>query len=148
MHVFLAHNSEWRAKIRKEVDTAIVKHRTGPNQSRIEVLDSLSVDTWESEFPLIDLCLREGIRIAMPGAAFRKNSSDKDTPIGSTGMVIPKGSYATYIFDDAHQNPGLYPDPDTWDPSRFLEGRSGEKKTHHGYLGWGAGRHPCSKLTN
>lgn len=36
----------------------------------------------------------------------------------------------------------MYPEPEKWDPSRYEE-KAEDKKRTMGYVGWGAGRHPC-----
>ncbi|OAA56523.1 Cytochrome P450 [Niveomyces insectorum RCEF 264] len=82
MLVYLACDPYWYGRIRNEVDEAVHRHRSLPSQSAADVLGSLTVDDWETEFPLIDLCLRECIRVQMVGTAFRKNISNKDVPIG------------------------------------------------------------------
>lgn len=61
----------------------------------MDILGRLTLEQWETEFPLIGLCLRDTIRfISIPGVSMRKNMSGKDIEIGDTGEVIPKGAYA------------------------------------------------------
>jgi len=36
-------------------------------------------------------------------------------------------------------NPDIYSDPETFDPSRYEEGREEDKKETFGFLGWGVG---------
>ncbi|CAI6100637.1 unnamed protein product [Clonostachys chloroleuca] len=138
-----ADNPEWKAKVQAEVDGVIAKYRSTPEQSPAMVLSSLTVEQWESEFPLIDLSLRESIRVGMPGAGLRKNVGPRDIPIGNTGEVIPKGSYAIYLFNDVHKNPDIYTESHKFDPTRYFHDRAEDKKMNHTYLGWGSGRHPC-----
>ncbi|KAI1269552.1 cytochrome P450 6A1 [Xylariaceae sp. FL1019] len=142
LQVFLTQNPEWMAKLRGEVEEAVTRHRTSPSQSRADVLGTLSIEEWESEFPLIDLALRETIRFSLPGTSFRKNVSGRDVPIGDTGEVVPNGAFAAYLVDDI-QFGEWYTDPAKWDPSRFFDERAEDRKVHHGYMGWGVGRHPC-----
>lgn len=143
VQVHLARNPEWLARVRDEVDAAVARHRLEESQTPADVLSKLTVDDWESEFPLIDLCLRESIRMTLPGTAFRKNTSGRDIPVGNTGEVIPAGAFAAYWPDEVHMDESLYPDPLRFDPGRYFENRAEDKKVQHGYLGWGAGRHPC-----
>lgn len=103
---------------------------------------ALSMDAWENEFPLIDACLRDTIRLQMPGTAFRKNISGKEIAL-STGEVIPKNAYVTYLVGDVHQDPAIYPEPLKWDPLRYSPARAEDKKVHHAALMWGVSRHPC-----
>lgn len=91
---FLAENPEWLAAVRSEVKTAVERHRTGPAQEPADVLAGLSLEDWEAEFPLIDMCFRETIRLVMTGCAFRKNNSGRDVEIGASGEVIPNGAFA------------------------------------------------------
>lgn len=141
--MYLASSPEWYQKLQQEVDGVVEKHRTSPDQSPTDILATLSVDEWESEFPLVDLGLRETIRIQLIGAACRKNVSDRDVPIGKTGEVVPRGGFVTYLVDDIHMNPEFYPDPERWDPGRYLPGRAEDKKEPYIYMGWGLARHPC-----
>lgn len=49
-----------------------------------------------------------------------------------------------YHVDDLHFNPEYYPEPERWDPGRYLpehEGRSPPLP----FVGWGTGRHPCGE---
>lgn len=52
-------------------------------------------------------------------------------------------TYQAYHLADIHNDPSIYRDPDKWDPSRYLPERAEDRKVPYGYLGWGAGRHPC-----
>ncbi|KAI0484356.1 cytochrome P450 6A1 [Xylariaceae sp. FL0804] len=143
LQCFLAASPEWLTRVRAEVDGAIERHRAGPEQSRADVLGTLTMEHWEAEFPLVDLCLRESIRLVMPGAAFRKNTTGRDLPIGATGEVIPAGAFAAYMVDDVMLDPDVYAEPMKFDPGRYLEDRAEDRKVPHAYVGWGAGRHPC-----
>ncbi|KAG7286276.1 hypothetical protein NEMBOFW57_008584 [Staphylotrichum longicolle] len=125
--VLLASNPTWQARCRTELNHALSKHRTRPAQSATDVLDSLTLEDWESSFPVLDACLRETMRVAMPGAVFRQNTSGGDIPLGTTGEVVPDGSFATFLVDDVHMDPEYYPDPERFDPGRFLERGRGKK---------------------
>ncbi|KAJ0108112.1 hypothetical protein J7T55_007231 [Diaporthe amygdali] len=140
---YLATNPEWYGRVQAEVDAAIKKHRTSPSQTPAEVLATLSLEDWESEFPMIDLSLRECIRFQLVGTAFRKNISGRDVPIGKSGEVVPRDGFAIYLLDEIHFNPAVYTNPNEWDPSRYLPERAEDKKEPLSYLGWGVGRHPC-----
>ena len=140
---YLAHDRCWLTKVREEVEAAANKYNTDTEISLTEKLDNLSVDAWDSEFPLLDLCLRETIRMNSTGAAFRKNTSGHEIPIGSTKEVISPGAYAVYPFFDVHMDSSIYTDPKKWDPSRYFPERAEDKKSPHAFIGWGAARHPC-----
>jgi len=131
-------------RLRNEVDEVIAKRRRTATQSRADVLDTLTVEDWESAFPVADLCLRECIRFALPGAAFRKNVTGHDIKIDGQ-QAIPDGAFVTYLMDDVHFNEGIYSNPWTFDPGCFLDDRAEDRRGPHQYLGWGSGRHPCCK---
>ena len=83
--------------MRAEVEAAVAKHRHSPDQGPEDVLRALTLDAWEVDFPLVELCLREAVRLGTTGTAFRKNISGHDVPIGKTGEIIPKDSYVVGI---------------------------------------------------
>ncbi|KAM7190412.1 Cytochrome P450 [Rhypophila sp. PSN 637] len=150
--VFLAHSPEWQAKCRAEVDDVVVRHGGKKNPATPQdILDSLSLQELETEFPVLIATFREAIRLAMPGAMFRKNTSGKPVRIGGDETkievnVIPDGAYAAFHLDSVHMNPELYPDPMRFNPGRYLddhEQKEQKQEQPHTYLGWGAGRHPC-----
>ena len=60
----------------------------------MDIFHRLTLEQWETEFNLIDLGLRDSIRLALAGSFFRKNTSGKDIKIDSAGEVIPKDHYA------------------------------------------------------
>ncbi|KAM5455774.1 putative sterol 14alpha-demethylase [Microsporum audouinii] len=140
--VYLASNSYWLRLVRNEIDSVLSKYRSC-NETTEQTLGRLNLEAWESEFPTIDLCLRECIRLHVSGSAFRRNKSNMDVPIGNTGEAVPRDAYVFYLFDEVHLNPDIYPDPDSWDPGRYLTDASKDKEVPLSYLGWGNGRHPC-----
>lgn len=121
----------------------VEKYRQSPEQTAAEVLSTLSLNEWEASFPMIDMCQRETIRHHMTGTAFRKNVGN-DLPIGKTGEVIPAGSFAVYHLDDMHFNKEYYPEPEKWNPGRFIPEYEGTAPPLP-YVGWGTGRHPCGE---
>lgn len=82
------------SKCRDEVDAAVAKHRLHENESAVAVLSRLELADWEAEFPNIDLCLRDSIRLNLIGVAMRKNMAGKDIKVGETGVVLPKDTFA------------------------------------------------------
>ena len=85
----LAMNRKWKQKVLDEIAEIVKKYRASEKQSATDVLSSIDIDAWENEFPMIDLALRETIRLGIPGTSFRKNISGRDVPLGSSGEVIP-----------------------------------------------------------
>lgn len=140
---FMATEKTWYTEVQKEVDGVIARHRLSEEETAEQILGRLDMETWEAEFPMIDLGLKETIRHTITGCGFRYNGSGKDVAIGGSGEVVPNDAYAVYHFDTTHMDPGFFPEPLRWDPGRYLPGREEDKKDPHAFIGWGAGRHPC-----
>ncbi|KAG8412481.1 hypothetical protein J3459_015945 [Metarhizium acridum] len=143
--LFLGRHEEWKRRCRQEIDQVLAKHRESTVQTPNDILKSLSLQEWESCFPVVGICLRETLRLQLPGTMFRRNASGIDVPIGSSGEVIPNGAYAAYAVADVHLNPELYPEPHEFNPGRYLDSPKTHPEEAHSYLGWGSGRHVCGK---
>ncbi|KAF2732634.1 cytochrome P450 6A1 [Polyplosphaeria fusca] len=139
---YLATSPDWLGKCRDEIRTTAAKYATNPNAPLRHQLDDVPLEAWESEFPVVDMCLRDSIRLNLLGTAFRKNVSGRDIEIGD-GKVIPPETFVTYALADVHHDPNVYPNPDRWDPSRYMAEKAEDKKKQYGFLGWGVARHPC-----
>lgn len=142
---FLAGAPEWQEKCRKEVDVVVSKYRKSPKQSPNNILATVPLQAWESDFPVIYSCLQETLRIISTGTLCRKNVSGCDIPIGNSGVVVPDGSYAIYLSDNMHMDPRLYHNPLEFEPARFPNPVGLEDKEPHAFLGWGSGCHLCRK---
>ena len=55
------------------------------------------------------------------------------------GKVIPRGWLVRICLWESHRDPDVFPDPDAFDPDRFL----GRTYTRREFLPFGAGRHAC-----
>lgn len=131
-------------RVRDEVSSVADRYCRTEGVPLKDRLMEVPIEAWEGEFPIVDMCLKDSIRLQMTGAAFRKNMSGADIPLNKAGTeVIPSGAYVTYAAGDAHLNPDIYPDPEEWDPSRYMPDRAEDKKHAYGWFGWGLGRHPC-----
>lgn len=137
--VYLSQSPEWQAKAREEVASIAAKYDPDDSKPLADRLSSLPAEAWETEFKVLELCLRDSIRIQLAGAAFRKNISGKDLNIGDA--IVPDGSCVAYHTGDIHLNEDVYPDPLRWDPGRYLRGE--DKQKPYAYIGWGVARHPC-----
>lgn len=143
--MYLARDARWSATVEEEIRTVAAKHSRSDDPTRkslVEQLMEIPLEAWEHEFPMMDLCFRETLRLQTVGTIIRKNSSGHDIPIGNE--IIPNGSYATYHICDAHLNPDIYADPEKWDPSRYLPERAEDKKVPDAFLSLGLGRHACA----
>jgi len=129
--VYLASKPYWLDRVREEVVSVADRYCPDDSVPLKERLMRVPVEAWEGEFPIIDICLKDSIRLQMSGAAFRKNVSGQDIPLNKHGEVIPKGAYATFAAGDIHYNPEIYSNPDEWDPARYLPERAEDKKQQH-----------------
>lgn len=56
---------------------------------------------------------------------------------------IPEGDYIVVSPSVAGMLPEIYPEPNKWDPDRFLPPREEDLVAPYSFLGFGAGRHGC-----
>lgn len=91
-------------KLRAEVDAAIEKHKLQPDESVVDVLHRFTLEDWETEFPLLELAMKETMRFTMSGTIVRKNIGGKKVPVGDTESFIPPDGLAVR---DRCGTPGL-----------------------------------------
>ncbi|KAF1952292.1 putative cytochrome P450 [Byssothecium circinans] len=141
----VAHHPEWQEKIFTEIKASAAANcpDKAKNLSLVDQLDSLPLEGWERMSASLDLCYQEAIRMWVAFPMGRYNDTPDAIPIPGTNEVIPSGSFACYNTIDAHYNERLYPEPMKWDPERWREGRKEFEAEVYGFMGWGAGRHPC-----
>ncbi|KAH9018679.1 cytochrome P450 [Lactarius pseudohatsudake] len=118
---YLGCHPRWRDEARGEVESLISLHALetisacdSPLPSST-ALSPIPLTAWENETPVMDMLIRETLRIAQPHTAARRNVG-AETYID--GKVIPTGTLVVYPFSDVHLNPVLYPDPWRFDPTR------------------------------
>lgn len=134
---YLANKPYWMDRVREEVRTVADKYAPEDSLSLKEKLMRIPIEAWEGEFPIIDICLKDSIRLQTLGTAFRKNVSGQDIQLAS-GEIIPNGAYATLAAGEMHLNPKIYPNPTEWDPARYLPERQEDKKEIYAWMGWGS----------
>lgn len=86
---YLAANPKWIGEIRKEISATVEQHTQGEKGSMLDRLAKVPLEGWENDFPTVEICLRESIRLQLPGTAFRKNSSGKSIKINEKEVVPP-----------------------------------------------------------
>jgi len=143
MLLHLATNDIWRAKAITEIQhllntyTHTHAHSSEPIHQR---LSTIPITAWEDEMPVIDLIMRETLRLVMNGSALRRNLVDD---LQVDGKCINKGVFVAYNLGDVHLDGGIYKEPFMFDPERFCVPREEDKNGELLFLAWGAGRHPC-----
>ena len=86
--------------------------------------------------PVLDLVIRETLRLSVTGVSLRRNILED---VMFSGGLVKRGDFAAYSLADVHLNPEIYSRPQEFDPARFAGGREEDKKGTFLYLGWGAG---------
>lgn len=65
-----------------------------------------------------EMCIKESLRM-YPSVPLISRLASKDIDTFS-GYRIPKGTHIHIHIYDMHHNPEIYPDPEKFDPDRFL----------------------------
>lgn len=108
---YLATSREWLAKANDEVRSNAARYAKNPNTPLLQQLDNVPIEAWEAEFPVIDMCLRDSLRLNLLGRAFRRNISGKSIHTGNGDEVIPPDAFVTYAPGDIHHDLEIYLDP-------------------------------------
>ena len=138
--VYLSFHDGWKAKAKAEVDALVNKHTTNSsNEPLHQRLASIPVSAWDEEMPVLELIIRETIRIIVTGLILRRNLSED---MKFSGGLVKPGDFVAYSLADVHLNPEIYSQPYEFDPARFTPGREEDKKGTFSYLAWGAGAFP------
>ncbi|KAG8998493.1 hypothetical protein FRB94_000591 [Tulasnella sp. JGI-2019a] len=138
----LATNPEWMAKARAEITELGAKYADDLEAPLAQQLRSVPLGAWESELPILDLCVKETLRLHFQNPMLRRNISAGDIEIGDE--VVPKDAIVFFFTSTVMMDATKYRDPELWDPSRFLPDRAEDKiGGPHTFLAWGSGKHPC-----
>lgn len=104
------------------------------------VLDGRAART--DDAPKLELTRRvvdEALRLH-PSAYITSRSAAHDTEV--TGFAIPAGGVVATSFHALHRHPDLWPDPDRFDPDRFLP-EAVRARDPYAYLPFGGGPRSC-----
>ncbi|CAN7981305.1 unnamed protein product [Ixodes pacificus] len=125
----LALHPEIQANLRKEVDVCFQQH--GPDPS-LDVVSNLKY---------LHGVVSESLRMFPPGIRL-----DRTTPseyvLGDTGIKVSKDCVIAVPVYAMHHDPEYFPDPSTFDPSRFVD-ENIDKIRPYTYLPFGAGPRNC-----
>uniref|UniRef100_A0A1S4L1H1 Cytochrome P450, putative n=1 Tax=Ixodes scapularis TaxID=6945 RepID=A0A1S4L1H1_IXOSC len=83
----------------------------------------------------------ESLRMFPPGARLERTASN-DYVLGDTGIKVPKGCVIAVPVYAMHHEPDYFPDPATFDPSRFSDENIDSIRPYT-YLPFGAGPRNC-----
>lgn len=87
--------------------------------------------------PYTTAVLKEAMRL-YPSAPFTGRLTAEDSNIG--GYAVPAGSDVVLSVWTIHRRPDLWPDPLTFDPTRFL---GDERRNRYAWVPFGAGPRAC-----
>lgn len=122
--------------VHKNVQEQIVQeiHEVFPDPNEEPTIQKLN------ELKYLDRCIKESLRL-YPSVSFISRVLDDDI-VTSQDMFIPKGTIANIHIYDLHRNPTVFPDPDKFDPDRFLPENT---QTRHpfAYIPFSAGPRNC-----
>lgn len=128
MWLALSRNPSARKRLQDEVDTVL--------QGRVPTFEDLDSLPWTRA------CLEEAMRLYPPVPAVSRMSQADDE---IDGVRIPKGSVTVVMPYLIHRNPDLWPNPEGFDPERFMPGEDGRQPSRHkqAFMPFGAGRRIC-----
>ncbi len=91
------------------------------------------------QIPLTEYAVREALRLHPPLYILLRNVVSR---FEYDGYVFEKGTWIANSPWVAHRIPGVFTDPERYDPDRFAPGREEDKKQFT-FVSFGAGRHKC-----
>jgi len=96
------------------------------------------MDDMES-LPWARACVEEAMRVDSPVWTIGRQALDEDEVLG---YRIPKDSSVMVLISMIHRDPAIWPNPEGYDPSRFLP-ENAKGRPRHAYMPFGAGRRVC-----
>ncbi|MEX1178271.1 MAG: cytochrome P450 [Nitriliruptor sp.] len=111
--------------VRAEIARVVGDRRPGPEDA--------------AAMELTRRCLLEAMRLHPP-AYITGRSATVDTTVA--GYRVPAGTVTLTVFGELHRNERFWPDPDRFDPDRFLPEAAADRD-HYAYLPFGGGPRSC-----
>ncbi len=122
----LLRHTEWMGKVQSELDEIYADGREVSYQALREI-------------PVLECCLKETLRLHPPLILLmRKVMSDFDYG----RWTVPPGHLVGVSLVESNRMPDCFPDPDGYDPTRYMDGRDEDKQVF-AWIPFGAGRHRC-----
>lgn len=92
------------------------------------------------ELKYLEMCIKESLRI-YPSVPFISRLAGEGV-VTSQGYKIPKNTHIHIHIYDLHHNPDIYPDPEKFEPDRFLPENT-LKRHPFAYLPFSGGPRNC-----
>ncbi len=124
----LATQAEHRRRVEREID-ALIADAGGP----------ISVEAARNLHAL-DLFIREAGRLHSPVQNVPRGVVEE---VEFAGYTLPIGSSVRLAIAAAHRLPGVFAEPDTFDPDRFAPPREEDRKTPYSLVTFGGGPRLC-----
>jgi sterol 14-demethylase len=111
----------------------------------VDELDGMYADGREvsyqalREIPLLECALKETLRLHPPLIILMRKAM---IDFQYKSWTVPAGNLVAASPAVSNRDPELFPNPDDYDPERYLPGRA-EDKHSFGWIPFGAGRHRC-----
>ena len=121
----LGHHPQWQDAVRDEVRSVLDGRPATTDDAAALTLTRRVVD--------------ETLRLH-PSAYITSRSATRDAEVG--GHAIPAGGVVATSFHALHRHPDLWPDPDAFDPDRFLP-EAVKARDSYAYLPFGGGPRSC-----
>ncbi|XP_047112869.1 cytochrome P450 4C1-like isoform X1 [Schistocerca piceifrons] len=124
---------EWQDAIQKEVDEIF---GTGDHYLRP------AIDSDLAQLKVTEAVIKESLRL-FPAVPVAPVFASEDIPLSDGRYVAPRGSVVFVFLNLLHRQPALFPDPDKFEPRRFLEGGVAGALFPYSFLPFGAGSRLC-----
>jgi len=125
---FIGLNQDVQKKLHEELDEIF-----GDDKERAITTDDLS------KLKYLDCCVKETLRLCPSVPLFGREFMN-DTQIGK--YIVPKGTMAGIFAYQLHRNKDLFPNPEVFDPERWMSDRL-LKGNPYGYVPFSAGPRNC-----
>ncbi|XP_071572411.1 cytochrome P450 4C1-like isoform X2 [Temnothorax nylanderi] len=123
----LAEHKDIQDRVRNEVDTALQEHG---EKFTMKLLQDL---------PYLERCIKEALRL-YPSVFFISRIPAEDVKLQS--YLVPAGTMVNIYIYAVHRDPNFWPNPEVFDPDRFLPERI-RNRHPYSYLPFSAGPRNC-----
>ncbi|XP_044728134.1 cytochrome P450 4C1-like [Chrysoperla carnea] len=93
------------------------------------------------EMQYLERTIKESQRLCTV-VPFLSRQTHKDITLKTNGYVVPKGTMVVLFLTSLHRNPNIFPNPEKFDPDRFLP-ENIRKRNPFAFIPFGAGPRNC-----
>ncbi|XP_066295538.1 cytochrome P450 2U1-like [Branchiostoma lanceolatum] len=125
--LYMTLNSDIQNKVQEELDAVVG--------------GSLPTLSHRSRLPYVNACLLEVMRIRPIGPLAVPHATTETVKVGE--YDIPKGTQVLPNLYSLHMDPAYWPDPDRFDPERFLDAKGNVINKPESFMPFSGGRRVC-----